>query len=63
MNMFDVIREPLISEIEFIETNCKRFQEALIYIKKLVDVYGGMYLIIHSLLEKNNIITVQIILI
>ena len=30
--MFDVIKEILISGKEFTETNCKRLQEALVYI-------------------------------
>ena len=48
--MYDVIREILISEKEFNETNYKMFQEALVYEKKnLVDTNGGMHLTIHSL--------------
>ena len=33
--MFDVIKEILISEEEFNETNYKRMQEALVYIGKV----------------------------
>ena len=33
MSMFDVIREILISEKEFTETNYKRLQKALVYIE------------------------------
>ena len=48
--MYDVIKEILISEKEFNETNYKRFQKALVYEKKnLVDTDGGMYLTVHSL--------------
>ena len=48
--MYDVIKEILISEKEFNETNYKRFQEALVYEKKnLVDTNGGIHLTIHSL--------------
>ena len=32
--MFDVIKEILITEKEFIKANYKRLQEALLYIKK-----------------------------
>ena len=51
--MFD-----LILEKEFTETNYKRFQEALIYLKhNLIDINGSMYLTVDSLMEINNIIT------
>ena len=51
--MFD-----LILEKEFTETNYKRFQEALIYLKhNLIDTNGSMYLTVDSLMEINNIIT------
>ena len=34
MSTFDVIKEILISEKEFTETNYKRLQKALVYIEK-----------------------------
>ena len=41
--MFNVIKEILISEKEFTETNFKRLQEALVYIKNnLIDTDGGI---------------------
>ena len=44
MSAFDVINEILISDKEFTETNYKRLQEDLIYIKNyFIDTYGGMY--------------------
>ena len=56
--MFDVIKEILISEKEFTETNYKRLQKALVYIENnLIDSDGGMYLTVDSLIEINNIIT------
>ena len=56
--MFDVIKEILISEKEFTETNYKRLQENLVYIKNnLIHTDGGMYLTVNSLIEINNIIT------
>ena len=56
--MYEVIKETLISEKEFTETNYKRLQEALVYIKNhLIDTNGGMYLTIDSSIEINNIIT------
>ena len=56
--MFDIIKEILISEKEFIETNYKRLQKALVYIENnLIDSDGGMYLTGDSLIEVNNIIT------
>ena len=56
--MFDVIKEILITEKEFTETNCKRLQKALVYIENnLIDSDGGMYLAVDSLIEINNIIT------
>ena len=56
--MFDVIKEILITEKEFTETNYKRLQKALVYIENnLIDSDGGMYLAVDSLIEINNIIT------
>ena len=56
--MFDVVKEILISEKDFTETNYRRLQKALVYIKNnLVENDGGMYLILDSLTETNNIIT------
>ena len=44
MSAFDVVNEILISGKEFTETNYKRLQEALIYIKNyFIDTYGGIY--------------------
>ena len=56
--MFDLIKWIMISEKKFIETNYKRFQEALVYIKKiLIDNDAGMYLIVDYLIEISNMIT------
>ena len=56
--MFDVIKEILITEKEFTETNYRRLQKALVYIENnLIDSDGGMYLAVDSLIEINNIIT------
>ena len=56
--MFDVIKEILISEKEFNETNYKRLQEASGYIgNSFVDSDGGMYLTVDSLIEINNLVT------
>ena len=53
--MFDVIKEVLIAEKEFTETNYKRLQKALVYIENsLIDSDGGMYLTIDSLMEINS---------
>ena len=42
--MFDVIKEMLMSEKEFTETNYKRLQKSLVYIENsLIDSDGGMY--------------------
>ena len=55
--MYVGIKEILISEKEFPETNYERLQEALVYIKNnLIDTDGGMYLTIDCLIEINNII-------
>ena len=51
MSMFDVIKEILISEKEFTETNYKRLKQALVYIEKKIDSDGGMSLTIDSLIE------------
>ena len=56
--MLDVIKEILISENDFTETNYKRLEKALVYIENnLIDSDGGMYLTIESLIEINNILT------
>ena len=56
--MLDVIQEILIPENEFIATNYKRSQKALVYIKNnLTDSDGGMYLKVDSSIEINKIIT------
>ena len=55
--MFDVIKEILISEKKFTETNYKRLQKALLYIENNLIDSGGMYLTVDSLIEINNIIT------
>ena len=56
--MFDVIKEILTSEKEFIETNYERLKKALVYIKNsLIDSDGNMYFTVDSLIETNNIIT------
>ena len=55
--MFDVIKETLISEKEFTESNYKRLQKALVYKENnLIDSDDGMYLTVDSLIEINNII-------
>ena len=56
--MLDVIKEILISENDFTETNYKRLEKALVFIENnLIDSDGGMYLTIESLIEINNILT------
>ena len=56
--MLDIIKEILISEKRFTETNQKRLQEALVYIENsLIDSRGGLYLAVDSLIEINSIIT------
>ena len=56
--MHDVIKDILISEKKFIETNYERLQKYLVYIENnLIDSDGGMYLTVDSLIEINNIIT------
>ena len=55
--MFDVVKEMLISEKEFTETNYKRLQKALVCIENnLIGSDGGMYLTVDTLIEINNII-------
>ena len=55
--MFDVIKEIVISEKEFTDT-IKDYKNALVYIKNnLIDSDDNMYLIVHSFIEINNIIT------
>ena len=50
--MFDVIKEILISEKEFTETNYKRLQKNLVDIENnLIDSAGGLYLTVDSLIE------------
>ena len=56
--MFDVIKEILMSNKEFTETNYKRLLKVLVYIENnLIDCDGGMYLTGDSLIVINNIIT------
>ena len=56
--MFAVIKEILISEKEFTETNYKRLQKTLVYIENnLIDSDGSMYLTVDFLIEINNTIT------
>ena len=56
--MFDAVKEILISQNEFIETNYKKLKKALVHIENnLIDSDGGMYLKVESLIEINNIIT------
>ena len=58
--MFDVIKEIFISGKELSETNYKRLQEALVYIKNnLINSDGGIYLAVDSLTEINNTVTVS----
>ena len=56
--MFGKIKETLVSEKEFTETNYERFEKYLVYIENnLIDSDGVMYKIVDSLLEINNVIT------
>ena len=56
--MFDKIKETLVSEKEFTETNYERFEKYLVYIENnLIDSDGVMYKIVDSLIEINNVIT------
>ena len=53
--MFDVIKEILISEKEFTETNYKILQKTFVYIENnLIDSDGGMYVTVEPLIEINN---------
>ena len=53
-----IIKEILISENDFTETNYKRLEKTLVFIENnLIDSDGGMYLTIESLIEINNILT------
>ena len=56
--MFHVLKETSISEKVFTETNYKRLQKTLLYIKNnLIDSNSGMHLTVDYLIEINNIIT------
>ena len=56
--MFGKIKETLVSEKEFTETNYERFEKYLFYIENnLIDSDGVMYKIVDSLIEINNVIT------
>ena len=55
--MFNVMKEILISEKQFIETNQKRLEKALVDIESnLINSDGGMQLTVDYLIEINNII-------
>ena len=55
--MYVVIKETLILDKGFSETNYKRLQNTLVYIENnLIDSHGGMCLTIDSLIQINNII-------
>ena len=56
--MFDVIKELLISEEEFTETNNERLKKSLVYIENtLIDSDGALYTTVYSFIEINNVIT------
>ena len=56
--MLDVIKEILISEKKFTETNYKRVQKALVYIENnLIGSDSGICLTVVFLMETRNIIT------
>ena len=56
--MFGKIKETLVSEKEFTETNYERFEKYLVYIENnLINSDGVMYKIVDSLIEINNVIT------
>ena len=58
--MLDVIKEILTSGKQFTETNYKRLQETLVYLKNnLIDTDRGMYLAVAPLIEINSPITVS----
>ena len=55
--MFNVMKEILISEKQFIETNQKRLEKTLVDIESnLINSDGGMQLTVDYLIEINNII-------
>ena len=56
--MFDMIKETLITEKEFTDTNYGRLKIVFVFTKRdLIDSDGNMYLTNDSLAEINNIIT------
>ena len=56
--MFDVIKQLLISEEEFTETNNERLKKSLVYIENtLIDSDGALYTTVYSFIEINNVIT------
>ena len=56
--MFDMIKETLITEKEFTDTNYGRLKIVFVFTKSdLIDSDGNMYLTNDSLAEINNIIT------
>ena len=56
--MFDKMKEILVSEKEFTETNYKRFEKDLVYKENnLIDSDGGLYIIVDSLIEINKVMT------
>ena len=56
--MFDVIKEILILEKVFTETNYKKLQKALVYKESnSIDSDDGRYLAADPLIEMNDIIT------
>ena len=53
-----LLKEILISEKEFIETNDEKLKKLLVYIKiNFIDSDRNMYLTVDPLIEINNIIT------
>ena len=57
MNMFDILKEILVSEKEFNDTNYQGFKKAMSYIKNnLIDSDGNMYLTVNYLIEVKIII-------
>ena len=56
--MYDVIKQLLISEEEFTETNNERLKKSLVYIENtLIDSDGALYTTVYSFIEINNVIT------
>ena len=56
--MVDIIKEILISEKEFTDTNHERLKKVLCYIENnLIDPDGNMYLTVDFLMKINNMIT------